>query len=138
MQGHARSTPAWTTWWAERPAQSTVEAWQDFQATLAWLLGLQLLDLLTTLGALQLGAGEANPLAAALLASSGPSALVRLKVVALVLMLGWIPAFALVQRRGQPRTTGAWGMLALLVLLIVLYSAAVFNNLAVLDALLRA
>lgn len=122
----------WSTWFGARPADQGAEAWQDFAAALSWILGLQLLDLLTTLGALANGAAEANPLAAALLASGGPGALVQLKVVVLVLMLGWVPAFALVQRPGRPRTTGSTGMLALLVLLVVVYSAVVVNNLAVL------
>jgi hypothetical protein len=123
---------AWTTWWAPRPARASDEAWQDFQAALAWLLGLQLLDLLTTLGALAHGATEANPFAASMLASSGPAALVRIKVVALLLMLGWLPAYSLVQRPGGPRSAAAWTMLAMVVALVLLYSGVVVHNLSVL------
>jgi hypothetical protein len=120
----------WTTWWAPRPA-ARAEAWQDFTATFAWLLGLQLLDLLTTLGALSHGAVEANPAAVLLLESHGPAALVQLKVVSAVLMLGWLPAFRLVERPGTGRTTVA-AFLGLLVVLAIFYSIVVVNNLAVL------
>ena len=131
MHGHLAARARWTTWWAPRPA-STVEAWQDFQATLAWLLGLQLLDLFTTLGALANGAAEGNPFAASVFSGSGPLGLVALKVVAFVLMLGWVPAYSLVQRPGQDRTGWAIGVLALVLSLTLAYSAVVVNNLAVL------
>jgi len=123
------------TWWAPRPHRAA-EAWQDFAAVLAWLLGLQLLDLLTTLGALAHGAEEGNPFAAALLEARGPAALVQLKVVALVLALGWLPAFALVQR-GRNAAAVA-GFLGVLVALALLYSGVVVHNLAVLSARLGA
>lgn len=136
MDGRQATAARWTTWWAPRPA-APVEAWQDFQAALAWLLGLQLLDLLTTLGALSHGAAEANPLAASLFAHSGPLGLLALKVCALVLMLGWLPAYSLVHRPGQARSTAAVGLLVLVLLLALLYSAVVVNNLAVLNGALQ-
>ncbi|MFA5944421.1 MAG: DUF5658 family protein [Candidatus Thermoplasmatota archaeon] len=125
------------TWWAPRPASPSAEAWQDFQAAVAWLLGLQLLDLLTTLGALTQGASEGNPFAAAILDSSGMAGLVRLKVVALLLMLGWLPAYAMVQRPGQARSMTAWAMLGLVLALVVLYSGVVVNNLRVLQLVVQ-
>ena len=125
------------TWWAPRPASPSAEAWQDFQAAVAWLLGLQLLDLLTTLGALSQGAGEGNPFAAAILDSSGMAGLVQLKLVALLLMLGWLPAYAMVQRPGQPRSVIAWTMLGLVLVLVVLYSGVVVNNLRVLQLVVQ-
>jgi hypothetical protein len=130
----------WTTWWAPRPAKPAVESWQDFQASCAWLLGLQLLDLLTTLAALAHGAAESNPFAAALLESAGPVALLRLKLVALVLMVGWGPAYAMVQASGATarRSRASWTALGLVVALVLFYSGVVVNNLAVLSAHLRA
>lgn len=124
------------TWWGPRPARQ-VEAWQDFTSLFAWLLGLQLLDLLTTLGALMHGAMEANPWAASLLASRGPASLVQVKVVALVLLLGWLPAFKLATARPDAGTAGAI-FLAAMVALALLYSGVVVNNLAVLAAQLGA
>lgn len=119
----------WTTWFAPRPARAA-EAWQDLLALMAWALGLQLLDLLTTLGSLAHGAAEANPLAAALLDSHGAAGLVQLKVAAVLLALGWLPAFALA--RGSRLATAA--VLGGLAALTVLYSAVVVNNLVVLTA----
>lgn len=136
MHGHLAARARWTTWWAPRPA-STVEAWQDFQATLAWLLGLQLLDLFTTLGALANGAAEGNPFAASVFSGAGPLGLVALKAVAFVLMLGWVPAYSLVQRPDQGRSAWATVVLGLVVALAMLYSAVVVNNLAVLHVALR-
>lgn len=124
MQAHG-----WTTWFGPRPARAT-ESWQDFLALLAWLLALQLLDLLTTLGSLSHGAAEANPLAAALLDAHGTAGLVQLKVVAALLALGWLPAF-LVARSSARATAIILGGLALL---SVVYSAVVVNNLVVLTA----
>jgi hypothetical protein len=124
MQAHG-----WTTWFGPRPARAE-ESWQDFLSLLAWVLGLQVLDLLTTLGSLAHGAAEANPLAAALLDAHGTAGLVQLKVVAAVLALGWLPAFAL----ARSSALATWTILGALALLAVLYSAVVVNNLAVLTA----
>lgn len=117
------------TWWAPRPS-SREEAWQDFQASLARVLGLQVLGLLTMLGAIAHGAAETNPWAASLLAAGGPPALFHLKAGAIVASLGWLPAFALVLRSGK-RSPAARGMLALLLALALVYSAAIVNNLRV-------
>lgn len=136
MHGQTVAQARWTTWWAPRPA-ATVEAWQDFHATLAWLLGLQLLDLFTTLGALSNGAAEANPFAASVFSGSGALGLVAFKAVAFVLMLGWVPTYSLVQRPGQGRSPWAVAVLGLVLALALLYSVVVVNNLAVLHAILR-
>lgn len=136
MDTHVAARAGWTTWWAPRPA-ANVESWQDFQATLAWLLGLQLLDLLTTLGALSHGAVEANPFAASIFSGAGPLGLVAFKAVAFVLMLGWVPAYALVQRPGHGRSAWAVAVLGLVMVVALAYSAVVVNNLAVLHATLR-
>jgi hypothetical protein len=115
-----------------------VEAWQDFTALVAWLLGLQLLDLLTTLGALANGAAEGNPLAAALLDSHGAAGLVQIKVIAVVLVLGWLPAFRLVHSPLRPSRVSAAIFLVALVVLTMVYSGVVFHNLAVLTTQLQA
>jgi hypothetical protein len=140
MHGLPAAIPAWRawlaglpTWWAPRP-EPRQEAWEDFQASLAWVLGLQLLDLVTTVGALGHGAVEANPWAASLLAAQGTTALFGLKLVAILASLGWLPAFALVLRSGE-RSPAARAMLGLLLALTLLYSAAVLNNLRVFSAL---
>jgi hypothetical protein len=130
MRMRGAAAGSWTTWWAPRP-EPAAEAWQDFQAAVAWLLGLQILDLLTTLGGLAHGAVEANPLGRLVLLHGGPAGLVQAKLAATVLVLGWIPAFALT-RPGQ-RPAFAWrSVLALAVLLALTYSAVVVHNLAVL------
>ena len=136
MDAPIAARAGWTTWWAPRPAADR-ESWQDFQATLAWLLGLQLLDLLTTLGALSIGAVEANPLAASVLSGAGTPGLVAFKALTLVLMLAWVPTYSLAQGRGQGRSGLATGVLALVMALAILYSAVVVNNLAVLHLATR-
>lgn len=111
----------------------------DYTVTYAWFLGLQLLDLMTTLAVLGRGGGEANPAAAAALQATGPTALLAWKLAVILLSLAvWVPAAAWVARAPQPTRRWAAPVINALVLAACLvYTAVVFHNLrnyAILDA----
>ncbi len=130
--------PGWTTWWGPRPG-AVAEAWQDYAASYAWFLGLQLLDILSTVAVLRLGGGEGNPVAADGYAQAGAGAFVGLKVVLIVLtFVVWLPCLAWIAV--QPEARRRWALAAFhtgLVGCVVAYSLVVFHNLRNLSILLR-
>jgi hypothetical protein len=115
-------------------------AWQDFLAIHAWFLGLQLLDLLTTLAVLSLGGGESSRMPAWALSAYGPGALVAIKVGVVVATAAcWLPAMAWLGRQAPAvRSWAVPAVLAALLLATLSYSGIVVHNLANVHALAQA
>ncbi len=110
--------------------------WGTFMVIYAWFLGLQLLDLGTTLAVLQKGGVEANRLGPAqALEALGPEALLAIKLVVVVAtMLAWLPAVAWLERMQSAKSTGIVMMVLLLGALF--YTGVVFWNIVVFRFLL--
>lgn len=127
------------TWWGTRPPPAD-EAWQDYEATYAWFLGLQLLDLLSTLAVLGVGGGESNPLAQSQWEEAGAAGLVGWKVLVILLTFAaWLPAFGWLAARPAPTRRWALPMFYTgLLACVVVYTFVVFYNLRNLSILLGA
>ncbi len=110
--------------------------WGTFMVVYAWFLGLQLLDLGTTLAVIGQGGIEANELGPAqAVGLLGTEALLAMKlIVMLITLIAWTPAVAWLQGRHATRSTGL--VLAMILGGALVYTGVVFWNLAVLRVLL--
>ncbi len=110
--------------------------WGTFMAIYAWFLGLQLLDLGTTLAVIGQGGVEANNLGPSQAVEFvGLEALLALKItVVLASLMAWVPAVAWLERRNATKSTGV--VMALILAGSLVYTVVVFWNLAVLRYLL--
>ena len=109
--------------------------WPSFVAAYAVFLGLQVLDLLSTLAVLSWGGAEGNALAVRLMGRHGLVALLALKLGLVGLSLAcWTPAMAYLSRHPQGgRAAGA--VVGLVTLLCVHYAVVVSWNFGVWAAL---
>lgn len=107
------------------------KGWEDSVAVYVGFVGLQFVDLMSTLAVLILGGEEANEFMVPVLAS-GPWALVAAKGALVVFTaLTWVPMVWWLYRRPEPVRTWAIAIVQAMVLsLVMYYSAVVFLNLA--------
>lgn len=129
--------------WFGRPTAAWAHGWDGFRgdwlAIYAWFVGLQALDVMSTMAVLARGGLEGNPNAAWALGNWGWSALVGAKVVLVAFtLLAWLPAMEWLDTRPDARVKWARPTMSLLVLAAsVYYSGVVFHNLANLAILVR-
>lgn len=127
----------WRGWFGDDDAtlETREGMWGTFMVVYGWFLALQLLDLGSTLAVLENGGREANPYGPVhALQWLGPSGLLALKLVLVVTtMILWLPVVAWLQQKAAAR--GAGVVFGIILLGTLVYTAVVFWNLAVLEAL---